>query len=113
MATAFPLDILRLPSILCIGIVYLCLAELRGMSSRMVDRLFGHQLCLSEVTLDILRLPSILCIGNVYLCLAELRRTSSQMVDCLFGSQLCLSKVTFVLGVPYCALMTLTDLVIH
>ena len=79
----------------------------------MVDRLFRPQFCLSEVTLDILRLSSILCIGNVYLCLAELRRTSSQMVDCLVGSQLCLSKVTFVLGVPYCALMTLTDLVIH
>ena len=63
--------------------------------------------------LDILGLPSIFCIGNVYLCLAKLRRTSSQIVDRLFEPQLCLSEVTFVLGVPYCALMTLTDLVVH
>ena len=63
--------------------------------------------------LNILGLPSILCIGNVYLCLAELREMSSRMVDRLFGPQLYLSEVTFVLGVPYCALMTLTDLVVH
>ena len=63
--------------------------------------------------LDILGLPSVLCIGNAYLCLAELRGTSSRMVDRLFRPQFCLSEVTFVLGIPYCALMTLTDLVIH
>ena len=63
--------------------------------------------------LNILGLPSILCIGNVYLCLAELREMSSRMVDRLFGPQFCLSEVTFVLGVPYYALMTLTDLVVH
>ena len=63
--------------------------------------------------LDILGLPSIFCIGNVYLCLAELRRTSSRIVDRLFGPQLYLSEVTFVLDVPYCALMTLTNLVVH
>ena len=63
--------------------------------------------------LDILGLPSILCIGNAYPCLAELRGTSSQMVDRLFRSQLCLSEVTFVLSIPYCALMTLIDLVVH
>ena len=113
MAAVFPLDILRLPSILCIGNVYLCLVELRGTSSQMIDRLFRLQFCLSEVTLDILRLPSILCIGNVYLCLAELRGMSSRMVDRLFGPQLYLFKVTFVLDVPYCALMILTDLVVH
>ena len=67
----------------------------------------------ADFPLDILGLPSILCIGNVYLCLAKLRETSSRMVDHLFGPQLCLSEVTFVLSVPYCALMTLTDLVIH
>ena len=50
MVAAFPLDILGLPSILYIGNVYLCLAELRETSSWMVDRLFGPQLCLSEVT---------------------------------------------------------------
>ena len=63
--------------------------------------------------LDILGLPSILCMGNVYLCLAELLRTSPRMADCLFEPQLCLSKVTYVLSVPYCALMTLIDLVVH
>ena len=67
----------------------------------------------ADFPLDILGLPSILCIGNVYLCLAEFRRMSSRMVDRLFGPQLCLSEVTFVLGVPYCVLMTLTNLVIH
>ena len=63
--------------------------------------------------LNILGLPSILCIGNVYLRLTELRKTSSHMADRLFGPQLCLSEVSFVLGVPYCALMTLTDLVVY
>ena len=67
----------------------------------------------ADFPLDILGLPSILCIGNVYLCLAELRGTSSRMVDHLFRPQFCLSEVTFVLSVPYCALMTLTNLVIH
>ena len=50
MATAFPLNILGLPSILCIGNVYLCLVEFRGMSYQMADRLFGLQLCLFEVS---------------------------------------------------------------